>query len=116
MKDEGRGMKDEIIEQRPDSSLIPHTSSFSADDSSLIVPPSSFSSELAAIRDQGLYRVRRRLQSAQGPRIRWKGREFLNFSSNDYLNLASDPRLAGSAARPAGRYGVGAGAPPLTSG
>jgi len=109
-------MKDEIIEQRPDSSLIPHTSSFSADDSSLIVPPSSFSSELAAIRDQGLYRVRRRLQSSQGPRIRWKGREFLNFSSNDYLNLAADPRLARAAARAAGRYGVGAGASPLISG
>ncbi len=117
-------MKDETIQQRPDSSLIPHTPSLSADDSSFVaspssvssVPPSSFSSELAAIRDQGLYRVRRRLQSAQGARIRWRGREFLNFSSNDYLNLAADPRLARAAVRAARRYGVGAGASPLISG
>ncbi|HEV2949661.1 MAG TPA: 8-amino-7-oxononanoate synthase [Gemmataceae bacterium] len=110
-------MKDETIQQRPDSSLIPHPSSLSLDDDSFLVPhPSSFSSELAAIRDQGLYRVRRRLQSAQGPRIRWKGREFLNFSSNDYLNLAADPRLARAAVRAARRYGVGAGASPLISG
>jgi 8-amino-7-oxononanoate synthase len=72
--------------------------------------------ELAAIRDQGLYRVRRKVQSAQGPRILWRNREFINFSSNDYLNLAGDPRLARAAASAARRYGVGAGASPLVSG
>ena len=72
--------------------------------------------ELAAIRNQGLYRVRRKLQSAQGPRIFWRNREFVNFSSNDYLNLAGDPRMAKAAAGAARRYGVGAGASPLVSG
>ena len=71
---------------------------------------------MATIRDRGLYRARRGLQSSQGPRIRWKGREFVNFSSNDYLNLAADPRLAQAAARAARRYGTGAGASPLISG
>jgi 8-amino-7-oxononanoate synthase len=72
--------------------------------------------ELAARRAQGLYRVRRRPRSAQGVRVRLRGRELLNFASNDYLNLAGDPRLARAAARAAGRFGCGAGASPLVSG
>ena len=67
-------------------------------------------------RRRGLYRVRRRLQSAQGPHVRWRGRDFVNFSSNDYLNYAADPRLARAAARAARRYGCGAGASALVSG
>jgi 8-amino-7-oxononanoate synthase len=64
----------------------------------------------------GLYRVRRRLQSAQGARVCYRNREYVNFSSNDYLNLAGDPRLARAAARAARRYGCGAGASALVSG
>src|ERR1700737_1669106 len=67
-------------------------------------------------RGRGLYRRRRRVQSPQGVRVRLRGRTFLNFSSNDYLNLAADPRLARAAARAARRYGCGAGASPLVSG
>jgi 8-amino-7-oxononanoate synthase len=40
----------------------------------------------------------------------------VNFSSNDYLALAGDPRLARAAARAARRWGCGAGASPLVSG
>src|SRR5260370_39006042 len=72
--------------------------------------------DLAERRRRGLYRVRRRLQSAQGVRVRWRNRDYLNFSSNDYLALAGDPRLAAAAARAARRYGCGAGASPLVSG
>ena len=67
-------------------------------------------------RRRGLYRVRRRLQSAQGPHVRLHDSEFVNFSSNDYLNLAADPRLARAAARAARHYGCGAGASALVSG
>jgi 8-amino-7-oxononanoate synthase len=67
-------------------------------------------------RGRGLYRRRRHMQSAPGVRVRLRGRTLLNFSSNDYLNLAADPRLARAAARAAGRYGCGAGASPLVSG
>ena len=67
-------------------------------------------------RQRGQYRVRRHLQSAQGADIRLRGRDLLNFASNDYLNLAADPRLAQAAARAARRYGCGAGAAPLVSG
>jgi 8-amino-7-oxononanoate synthase len=72
--------------------------------------------DLAERRNRCLYRVRRRVQSAQGVRVRLKGRELLSFASNDYLNLAADPRLARAASRAARRYGCGAGASPLVSG
>src|SRR5262249_260214 len=63
-----------------------------------------------------LYRVRRGLGSAQGARVRLRGRELINFTSNDYLNYAADPRLARAAARAARRYGCRAGAAPLVAG
>jgi 8-amino-7-oxononanoate synthase len=72
--------------------------------------------ELEERRRRGLYRVRRRIQSGQGARVRVGGRELINFSSNDYLGLAGDPRLARAAASAARRYGCGAGASPLVSG
>src|SRR5437763_10603577 len=78
--------------------------------------PQWLDDDLAERRRRGLYRTRRRLRSAQGVHVRLGGRDFLNFSSNDYLNLASDPRLARAAARAARRYGTGAGASPLVSG
>jgi 8-amino-7-oxononanoate synthase len=72
--------------------------------------------ELEERRRRGLYRVRRHLQSAQSARVRLRGRELLNFSSNDYLGLAADARLARAAARAARRYGCGAGSSALVSG
>lgn len=78
--------------------------------------PSWMNDELLERRRQQLYRVRRRLQSAQGVRVQLRGRELVNFASNDYLNLAADPRIARAAARAARRYGCGAGASPLVSG
>src|SRR5947209_12725506 len=78
--------------------------------------PAWMDDDLRERRRRGLYRVRRRLGSGQGPRVRWRGRELVNFSSNDYLALAGDPRLARAAARAARRYGCGAGASPLVSG
>lgn len=75
-----------------------------------------FQNELAERRQQGLYRRRRRLESAQGTRVRFRGREFLNFAANDYLSLAADSRLTRAAARAARRYGCGAGASPLVVG
>ena len=75
-----------------------------------------FIADISEVRAQGLYRTRRKLASAQGAHVFWRGREYLNFSSNDYLNLAADSRLARSAARAARCYGTGAGASPLISG
>jgi 8-amino-7-oxononanoate synthase len=44
------------------------------------------------------------------------GKTLIDFSSNDYLGLAADPRLASAAGRAAQRYGWGSGASPLVSG
>ena len=51
---------------------------------------------LAAIREQGLYRELRRVDSPQSPRIEIDGKTLLNFSSNDYLGLANEPSNQGS--------------------
>jgi 8-amino-7-oxononanoate synthase len=78
--------------------------------------PAWMDDDLEDRRRRGLYRTRRRLQSGQGPHVRLGGRDLVNFASNDYLNLAADPRLARAAARAARRYGTGGGASPLVSG
>ncbi len=49
-------------------------------------------------------------------RVGRDGRSLVNFASNDYLGLASDPRVVEAACSAAGRYGWGAGASPLVSG
>ena len=72
--------------------------------------------ELTRLREQGLYRTRRRLVSGQGAEVRWREADHINFSSNDYLGYAADERLARAASRAALRFGGGAGASPLLSG
>ena len=71
---------------------------------------------LDAIREQGLHRELRRVESPQGPRIRIAGRELINFSSNDYLGLANHPALKAAAVRAVEKFGAGAGASRLVCG
>lgn len=71
---------------------------------------------LAERRAAELYRQRLTLESPQGPRVRWQGRDYLNFCSNDYLGLAADPRLVESLCQAARDYGVGSGASHLVCG
>jgi 8-amino-7-oxononanoate synthase len=71
---------------------------------------------LAQRRAAGLVRVRRAVLAQAGGRVRLAGRWLVNFASNDYLALATDPRLARAAARAARRYGTGATASPLIVG
>lgn len=72
--------------------------------------------DLADRKARDLYRSRRSIESRQGVRVRLQGRTLVNFASNDYLNLATDPRLVRSAASAARRFGSGAGASPLIVG
>ncbi|MCL5676377.1 MAG: glycine C-acetyltransferase [Firmicutes bacterium] len=66
--------------------------------------------ELQSIRDQGLYRRLREVQSAQGPRAVIDGHEVINLSSNNYLGLATHPRLKKAAIEATEKYGAGSGA------
>jgi 8-amino-7-oxononanoate synthase len=71
---------------------------------------------LGALRAQGLHRELRRVDSPPGTRIRIDGRTLLNFSSNDYLGLASDPLLKEAAIRAVEQFGAGSGASRLICG
>ena len=62
---------------------------------------------LREIRESGLWKEERVLQSPQGVRIRVGGREVINFCANNYLGLASDPRVIEAAQRPLERWGYG---------
>jgi 8-amino-7-oxononanoate synthase len=72
--------------------------------------------ELEALKQKSLYRLRRLLDGPQGPEITADGALLLNFSSNDYLGLAADPRLAEAARRGLDKYGTGSGAAHLVTG
>jgi len=80
------------------------------------MPFSALAIELAEIESQGLRRARRVLESPQGARVTVDGRDYVAFCSNDYLGLASHPRLIEAARQGAARYGVGAGASHLVLG
>src|SRR6202142_1331968 len=71
---------------------------------------------LAELRGQSLFRELRRVDSAQGPRIKIDGKIFLNFSSNDYLGLANHPALKAAAIKAVEKFGTGSGASRLICG
>jgi glycine C-acetyltransferase/8-amino-7-oxononanoate synthase len=71
---------------------------------------------LEELRERGLYRRLRLIEGPQGPRVLLSGREVLLLCSNDYLGLASDPRVREAAAEAALRWGAGSGASRLISG
>lgn len=78
--------------------------------------PDQLSSALANLDAQGLRRKRRVLDGPQGVKVRVDGREFLSFSSNDYLGLAAHPAIADAARVAIATAGVGAGAAHLLTG
>jgi 7-keto-8-aminopelargonate synthetase-like enzyme len=71
---------------------------------------------LEALRQSGLRRQLRRVNSPQSPHLEIDGRWLLNFSSNDYLGLANHPDLKRAAVEAVERFGAGAGASRLISG
>jgi glycine C-acetyltransferase len=62
------------------------------------------------LKNRGLYNTIEPLNSSNGPRITINNREFINLSSNNYLGLASHPRLIEASNNATLKYGVGAGA------
>ena len=72
--------------------------------------------DLEAIRETGLWRELRQIESTQSTRIKLGGRKVINFSSNDYLGLAGHPVLGQAAREAVEQFGVGSGASRLICG
>ncbi len=70
---------------------------------------------LARRKTEGLFR-RIEVFPTPGGVLHVEGRRSLNFSSNDYLDLARDPRVVEAASSALRRYGAGAGASRLMAG
>lgn len=65
------------------------------------------SKTLAEIKDAGLYKEERLIESAQQAAIQVKGKEVLNFCANNYLGLSNHPRLIEGAKKMMDRRGFG---------
>jgi 8-amino-7-oxononanoate synthase len=75
-----------------------------------------FAEQLDRLRERSLDRHLREISGPQSPVIDLAGKRLINFSSNDYLGLANDPRLRDAAITALKKFGVGAGASRLISG
>lgn len=71
---------------------------------------------LAERQQQGLSRQLMRLENANAVSFAQQNQTYLNFSSNDYLGLATDADLASRWKQGLDRYGNGSGASPLVTG
>ncbi len=63
--------------------------------------------QIQEIKNSGLYKDERILQTPQGPKIKVKGKEVVNFCANNYLGLANDPRLVKAAQEGLKKFGYG---------
>ncbi len=63
--------------------------------------------ELTEIKESGLYKDERVILTPQGPSIKVKDREVLNFCANNYLGLSSDPDLIETAKKALDSHGFG---------
>jgi len=66
-----------------------------------------FKDEIAAIRDAGLYKDERIIESPQSARILVAGQEVLNFCANNYLGLSDSEVLKGAAKKGLDDFGMG---------
>lgn len=71
---------------------------------------------LAGLKAQNLYQSLETVEGPTGPEITMDGQRLINFASNNYLNLATHPKLKQAAIAAIERYGVGAGAVRTISG
>src|SRR5947208_562121 len=66
--------------------------------------------QINSLKEQGLFRTFRILEGPQGARARIDGKEVINLSSNNYLGLATHPKLCEAAIQATKDLGVGSGA------
>src|SRR3984893_1129928 len=72
-------------------------------------PLQFLSIELAALKQQGLYRELRVLEGEQKPKTTFDHRQVVNLSSNNYLGLTTHPKLRERALEATRTLGVGSG-------
>jgi len=65
---------------------------------------------LEDLKSKGLYNEINIITGANGPKINIGGKELINLSSNNYLGLATHPRMVEASIKATEKYGVGAGA------
>jgi 8-amino-7-oxononanoate synthase len=80
------------------------------------MPFSHLPEQLNTLANQGLYRTRRTVESAQGVYLQVNGKTVINFCSNDYLGLASHPAVVQAFKDAADSYGLGSGSAHLICG
>ena len=76
----------------------------------------ALAAELGELERAGLRRSLRTVEKREGAVVSVDGRPAVDFSSNDYLGLAADPRIADAAARALREAGTGGAAARLISG
>jgi 8-amino-7-oxononanoate synthase len=72
--------------------------------------------QLEDLKRQGLYRSLKDVEGPTGTSLIIDGRKALQFASNDYLGLATHPRLKAAAREAVERYGAGSGSSRLVCG
>ena len=75
-----------------------------------------FHEELKDLKNKSLLRTLTCIESSQGPRITIKGKAYINFSSNDYLNLSGQREIVKAAIVSLYKNGVGSGSSRMLSG
>jgi 8-amino-7-oxononanoate synthase len=75
-----------------------------------------FTEKIRQLKENNLFRDLKDRESPQGSRIIFNGREYVNFSSNDYLGLSNHPFVLDSARRALDAHGFGSGASRLLGG
>ncbi len=76
----------------------------------------NISNELKTIKKSYLYRELNLIEGAQGPHVKIKGKPYIVFCSNNYLDLANHPAVVSAVEDAVKKYGWGAGASRLISG
>lgn len=75
-----------------------------------------FRARITELKEEGLLRETRPINSPHSARIMVSDRVMINFTSNSYLGLADDPRIVKAVARSVRTHGWGSGASRLMSG
>ena len=68
---------------------------------------SKLQSELDSIKEQGLFKTERIIETPQGAKIKVNGKEVLNFCANNYLGLSSHPEVIKAAHDTLDHWGYG---------